>query len=271
MFVINEDLSIYITRGDACEISVGAKKEDGTAYIFSAGEVVRLKVVEKKDCESVMMQKDVVVEQDTDVVAMGLTEADTKFGDVISKPTDFWYEVELNPDTEPQTIIGYDEDGPKIFRLYPEGDDFEQEEIRPEEIPVVDGELDMASERPVANKVISRAISYLKEVIQDVKEVLVDRMNTFDQRLDGYVAPDMSPYATTAQLQAHVGTMFTFLLEAKATVYRLEDAAIKEDTMVDIYTDVYGVCPVDVKSGVGYLEFTFEPQEKDVNVKVRCF
>lgn len=36
---------------------------------------------------------------------------------------DYWYEVELNPETEAQTIIGYDEDGPKIFRLYPEGDD----------------------------------------------------------------------------------------------------------------------------------------------------
>lgn len=43
---------------------------------------------------------------------------------MVNKPTDFWYEVELNPDTAPQTIIGYDkETGAKIFRLYPEGGD----------------------------------------------------------------------------------------------------------------------------------------------------
>ena len=30
-------------------------------------------------------------------------------------------------DTQPQTIIGYDEDGAKVFRLFPEGADAEVE------------------------------------------------------------------------------------------------------------------------------------------------
>jgi len=48
-----------------------------------------------------------------------------KIGDVINKPTDYWYEIEINPETKPQTIIGYDENGEKILKLYPEGSDRE--------------------------------------------------------------------------------------------------------------------------------------------------
>jgi hypothetical protein len=50
-----------------------------------------------------------------------LSKEDTKIGKKVNKPVDYWYEVELNPDTYPQTIVGYDEDGAKIFKLYPEG------------------------------------------------------------------------------------------------------------------------------------------------------
>lgn len=61
--------------------------------------------------------------EDTTQVEMALYGEDTKFGEVISKPVDYWYEIELNPDTNPQTIVGYDEEGAKIFKLFPEGKD----------------------------------------------------------------------------------------------------------------------------------------------------
>lgn len=125
MFVVNEDLSIYCTRGDSVGIVVTAVF-NGVSHIFRAGDVVRLKVFGKKDCETVLMQKSVTVRADTDQVELPLDGEDTKFGELINKPTDYWYEVELNPDTKPQTIIGYDEDGAKIFRLYPEGKDVEE-------------------------------------------------------------------------------------------------------------------------------------------------
>lgn len=120
MFAINEDKSIYCTRGDMVSFDVSADN-DGTQHTFQAGDLVRFNVFEKKDCENVVLCKDVRVEESTTEVEITLTGEDTKFGDVISKPVDYWYEVELNPLTAPQTIIGYDEDGPKVFRLYPEG------------------------------------------------------------------------------------------------------------------------------------------------------
>ena len=120
MFVINDDLSIYITRGDAAVFSVGANVGD-TAYTFRVGDVVRFKVFAKKKCNEIVLTKDVEVTEETTKVEVVLEGVDTTIGGVISKPTDYWYEVELNPDTCPQTIIGYDEDGAKVFRLYPEG------------------------------------------------------------------------------------------------------------------------------------------------------
>lgn len=122
MFVVNEDMSIYCTRGDAGGFYVQATFQ-GEPYTFRNGDVVRLKVFGKKDCENVVLEKSVTVSEETTQAEIFLDGEDTKFGDVISKPTDYWYEVELNPDTKPQTIIGYDEEGAKIFKLFPEGKD----------------------------------------------------------------------------------------------------------------------------------------------------
>lgn len=120
MFTINEDLSIYATRGDVVFFTVTAE-ENGANHEFQPGDVVRFTVYGKKDAENVALQKDFPIFEATERVEIFLSEEDTRIGDVISKPTDYWYEVELNPEDYPQTIIGYDEDGAKIFRLYPEG------------------------------------------------------------------------------------------------------------------------------------------------------
>lgn len=120
MFTVNEDLSIYLTRGDVASLKISADN-GGEPYQFQIGDVLRLQVMEKKAADNVVMRKEVVVKEPTQEVVIQLTGADTSFGDVISKPTDYWYEIELNPYTMPQTIVGYDENGAKLFRLYPEG------------------------------------------------------------------------------------------------------------------------------------------------------
>lgn len=126
MFQVNEeDRSIYVTRGDVMYFGVTAMDQNGDAYTFKRGDVVRLKVYQKKKCDNVLLEKTVEVETESESVEIFLDENDTKIGKVINKPTDYWYEVELNPDTCAQTIIGYDEDGAKIFRLYPEGGEYE--------------------------------------------------------------------------------------------------------------------------------------------------
>lgn len=164
MFVVNEDNSIYVTRGDILFFSVSAEdRETKEKYTFKAGDVLRIKVYGKKAAENVVLQKDFPVTENTSEVEIFLTEEDTKIDEVISKPKDYWYEVELNPDEAPQTIIGYDdENGPVLFKLFPEGADIENYEPDPEDFPVVDEELNLNSPRPVANRVIARAFINLE-------------------------------------------------------------------------------------------------------------
>lgn len=162
MFQINEDNSIYVTRGDVLFFCVTAE-DNGEPFKFQAGDVLRFKVYGKKDAESVVLQKDFSITETTEKMWINLTEEDTKIGETISKPKDYWYEVELNPDTNPQTIIGYDDDGAKVFKLFPEGEDIPETPVKPEDIPVVDTELDMASNRPVENGAIARAFENLRE------------------------------------------------------------------------------------------------------------
>lgn len=124
MFKVNEDKSIYLTRGDHIQLTLMASDGD-YAYTFRQGDLVRFKVFEKKNCENVVLQKDFRVENDTTEVVITLEGEETKIGEEISKPKDYWYEVEVNPEIQPTTIIGYDEDGAKIFKLFPEGGDLE--------------------------------------------------------------------------------------------------------------------------------------------------
>ncbi len=120
MFFIDDELTIHITRGDAAVLSISASVGE-TAYEFKAGDMVRLKVFAKKNCADVVLNKDVKITEPISAVEIVLDKEDTKIGEVISKPVDYWYEVELNSETHPQTIVGYDDNGAKVFKLYPEG------------------------------------------------------------------------------------------------------------------------------------------------------
>jgi hypothetical protein len=156
MFKINDDLSIFVTRGDAVVFNLHATTDKGETYIFKPEDVVRIKIMERKGCEDVVFQKVFVVEEETDTVEISLSGEETTIGSVISKPTDYWYEVELNPFTIPQTIIGYDdEDGAKIFKLFPEGNS----DLKPKDVPVVDRELDLYSDRPIQNQAVAWAVT----------------------------------------------------------------------------------------------------------------
>lgn len=117
MFAIHEDLSIYLTRGDSASITFPI------THSFNAGDIVRFQVFGKKDCAEVVLRKDFAIEAATDKLTIDLDGSETKLVDIINKPTDFWYEVEVNPGERSETIIGYDADGAKVLTLFPEGSD----------------------------------------------------------------------------------------------------------------------------------------------------
>lgn len=172
MFIINDDLSIYANRGDIVFFTVSAE-DNGNAYKFQPGDIVRMAIYGRKEAESCVMQKDFPVTEVTEQVFIHLEEEDTKIGEIISKHKDYWYEVVLNPDTMPQTLIGYDEDGAKLFRLFPESEEIDDNyDPKPEDFPVVDEELDMTSPRPVANKAIARAVATILDTCDRTNEAV---------------------------------------------------------------------------------------------------
>jgi hypothetical protein len=63
--------------------------------------------------------------------------------------------------------------------------------------------------------------------------------------------------------------IITGTLEAGQTTLALQDAAITDDAMYDLYTDTYGVNPTAVSVESGVITLTFEVQSSDVGVKIK--
>lgn len=120
--------NIQITRGDVLPITISANSEiDGSAYEFQIDDIIRFKIMQKDRVETVLLSKDFKITEVGTEQQITIPANDMKIGELKSKPIDYWYEIELNPDTEKtNTIEGYDkEDGPAIITILPEGGDIE--------------------------------------------------------------------------------------------------------------------------------------------------
>jgi hypothetical protein len=235
MFEIYEDNSIYVTRGDIIFFAVSAE-DDGKPYKFQPGDVLRMKVYGKKNAENVVLQKDFPVTEVCEEAEIFLTEEDTKIGEIISKPATYWYEVELNPYDNPQTIIGYSEDGPALFVLYPEGDDVPEYDPQPEEIPVVDEELDMASTRPIQNQAVARAFKNL-EAGYEATHAAVAELHVTPQ-MHGAIGDGKAD--DTESLQAALNTKKKLYLpsgvyKVTAPLTAYNDVVFEKDAYIEFY------------------------------------
>lgn len=118
--------NIEITRGDYLPLNITATdKVTGGTYTFQAGDVIRFKVFEKKNVNNVILSKDFEVKNETEAVDIEITAQEMKFGEYINKSVDYWYEIELNPDTDKtNTIVGFTKKlGAPILTLSVEGGD----------------------------------------------------------------------------------------------------------------------------------------------------
>ncbi len=171
MFDIEKKKTLHVTKGDSVYFGCcGKDKYTNEPLIFMPGDIVRMKVYGKNNVENVVLQKDFLVESPTQEVYIYLDSDDTNIGGNINRRKEYSYEVSVNPDTKDETtIIGHFKEGAVSFFLYPEGAEIPKTEPDPEEIPVVDMELDGLSERPVANKAVTAAILTLMNEISSLK------------------------------------------------------------------------------------------------------
>lgn len=90
-------------------------------YTFKVGDKVEFRVYDKKALNELpVLSKTVTLTEASESVSIELTSEETKLGEILNKPKEYWYEIELNDES---TVIGYDENGAKILNLYPEGEE----------------------------------------------------------------------------------------------------------------------------------------------------
>lgn len=111
-----EGKTIRISRGDVATIKLTVPLSDTQNYEFQVGDKIQFRVFEKKNYSNILLDKEVNVEEMSDLVDICLTEENTSIGEIINKPMTYWYEISLN---ETQTVVGYDDDGPAELILYP--------------------------------------------------------------------------------------------------------------------------------------------------------
>lgn len=111
---------IMVTRGSQCTITLKVNPKEITEdTVFKVGDKVSFAVYEQKKLnQPPLLYKIIEINNDSNVVDIPLTSDDTKIGEMVNKPIKYWYEIELN---DKITLVGYDNNGPKIFVLYPEG------------------------------------------------------------------------------------------------------------------------------------------------------
>ena len=115
--------TIGITRGDILSLNLSLQTEAGTAYTFQPNDKIKFSVYTKGKMDAdPVLEKSITIAEATQTVTISCTNEDTKIGGYINKPVDYWYEIELNDEN---TVLGYDDKGPKILKLYPEGKESE--------------------------------------------------------------------------------------------------------------------------------------------------
>lgn len=113
MFKVKND-TFHVTWGDKGSFDLTFKD-----YTFNIGDEIELNVYEEDAMdEEPILNKKLVMDEETDVASMTLLGSDTKLGDPTNERVTYWYEITLNGD---QTPFCYDEKGPKLFYIYPGG------------------------------------------------------------------------------------------------------------------------------------------------------
>ena len=106
--------TILATRGDVGSILIKLKE----GQTFKTGQTVSLIVVKKYGyTEQPVLAKSVTVAEETNNVLIPIEEQDTRFEEIQNKYQDYWYNIVVDDN---KTLLGSDEQGEKIFRIFPE-------------------------------------------------------------------------------------------------------------------------------------------------------
>lgn len=115
MFIV-ENKTFHVTRGDRGSFNLSFKD-----YTFQTGDEIEFKVYEEEGMDQEpLLAKKKIIGAATTTALIELLGNDTKLGVPSNERETYWYEITLNGD---QTPFCFDQNGPKLFYLYPGGVD----------------------------------------------------------------------------------------------------------------------------------------------------
>lgn len=131
MLKIDEKLNISINYREHADLILTARQQGGAPFTFNEGDVVRFAIYRPAEaCAAVSVYAE--ISEKTEEVVISLTSEITHNAYHLFDNTDneygyfpdntshqYWYDITLNPDTNPMVLVGYDESGPKTFTINP--------------------------------------------------------------------------------------------------------------------------------------------------------
>lgn len=119
--VKTDGTTIKVFRGDSGHFDISKTDSDGNIEQFKQGDKVILSVKENFGENNVLLRKTITVKNDCDKVEFPITsEESISLSSLISEPIEYEYDIKVEG-TEHSTIIGHDDSGAKIFKVYPTG------------------------------------------------------------------------------------------------------------------------------------------------------
>lgn len=116
--IVDENETIHINRGDKLLLEYSIDNGD-TNYVFNEGDYITFAIYGSgKMNEFPFVFEKFIPTAGSDIVNIEIPSEKMKFGDYINKPKTYWYEIQLNNE---ETTTGYDKNGAKELKLYPEG------------------------------------------------------------------------------------------------------------------------------------------------------
>lgn len=113
MFRIKNN-EFHVTRGDRGSFNISFEN-----YEFKIGDTIELNIYNEDGLDQEPIKtKTLEIAAAGPTATMELLGSDTQIGDPITERATYWYEIVLNGD---QTPLCYDENGPKLFYIYPGG------------------------------------------------------------------------------------------------------------------------------------------------------
>ncbi len=106
-------------------------------------------------------------------------------------------------------------------------------------------------------------------ILSDIGNKIWDRISFWTKASDVEFNNGKNAEDIYDELSAKAGITLTATLKEGNTSVSFTNSSIKDDSMIDVYTDTYGVNPTNMSVSGTTLTITFDAQSKDVNVKVR--